>query len=189
MNLKTKRKTKIALLSIVFMCLFIISFGTSIKAADPMTYEGVDYSSKIEVQDLPIKIGVKFQWYPGVSTQRLDYVWVDYDIKKDIIREEYRLECVCLLEGSRPTTVHFTIPSGNFKAGDTVYFKISYQWDKSGSQNMLVEIDTTYSVEIYEEGGIEEEAERDLILYIILGSAGAVVLIGLFVIYSIKRRR
>ena len=191
MNLKTKRKTKIAILSIAFMCLFVLSFSLGTQAADDLVYDEVSFDSKIEVQELPIVVSVKFIWGTGASVQKLDYVWLDYDTQKGIIEGKYRVTYDCFAEGIdlRPTLVLMTIPEGNLDEGDTIYFKISYQWDKFGEQNMIVRPDEVHKVEILHEGAIEEEAEQNLIIYIVLGSAGAVVLIALSVMYTIRRRR
>ena len=176
----------------MLICLFMISFGTNTSAAADLIYDGVDFDSKIEAQNLPIKVTVKFIWGTGPSVQTMNYVWLDYDIKPDIVEGEFRVEYkspILWVEYDRPTSVILTIPAGDLDENDTVYFKISYQYDKFGEKDIIERPSRVHKVNIYCEGGIAEEEGDQMILYIILGSAAAIVLIALFVMYTIRRRR
>ena len=182
-----KRKTNLAIISIAFICLFAISLATTVNAAADLKYDGVSYASKIEIQNLPIVVSVKFIWATGPSVQKLDYVWLDYDTQKEVVEGQDRVTYDCYWEGFdfRPTIVLMEIPFAGMTAGMTIYFKISYQWDKSGEKDMIERPAATHSVRILEKGQINKE---NLILYCSLGGAGAVLLIVLGLVYRRKRR-
>lgn len=188
MKTKMKRKTKIAMLSTVFLCLFTISFSLGAEAAaDPIMR--VDYHNEIEVNDLPIVVAVQFTWDSGINNQLLMYVYLDYSINnKEVISNLNRVTYSYLIQASvaRPETVILTIPATNIDANDTVYFKITYIWKRFLSSPITEASDNTYRVDILYEGEVEDRARNNLILYICLGSAGAVVLI---ILALIRRKR
>ena len=187
-----KRKTKTILFSTMLICLFILSFSLGTKAAVDLIYDGVSYANQIEVQNLPIEVSVLFIWGTGASVQSLDYVHLDYDTQKDIVEGLYRVSYDPLDDilnyDPRPEIVSLTIPEGNLDENDTVYFKIIYQWDKFGKKNIIEKPSRVHKVDILYQGELADQAQDDRILYICLGSAGAVVLIVLALIYTRKRR-
>ncbi|MCG3255995.1 MAG: hypothetical protein KAU62_07915 [Candidatus Heimdallarchaeota archaeon] len=193
MNLKTKRKTKTILFSTMLICLFILSFSLGTKAAVDLIYDGVSYANQIEVQNLPIEVSVLFIWGTGASVQSLDYVHLDYDTQKDIVEGLYRVSYDPLDDilnyDPRPEIVSLTIPEGNLDENDTVYFKIIYQWYKFGESNIIEKPSKVHKVDILYQGEEADIKEDQTTLYIILGSCGAVVLIALSVMYTIRRRK
>ena len=192
MKIKMKRKTKTILFSTMLICLFAISFSLGTKAAVDLIYDGVSYENQIEVQNLPIEVSVLFIWGTGASVQSLDYVHLDYDTQKDIVEGLYRVSYNPLDDilnyDPRPEIVSLTIPEGNLDENDTVYFRIIYQWDKFGEKNIVEKPSRVHKVDILYQGEIADQEKDDRILYICLGSAGAVVLIVLALIYTRKRR-
>ncbi|MCG3255971.1 MAG: hypothetical protein KAU62_07795 [Candidatus Heimdallarchaeota archaeon] len=188
--MKTKRKTKTILFSSMLICLFMVSLTTQAAAEPPRM--SLVYEDRMETQELPIKVVVNFEWDTD-SWQKLSYVYLDWDNDKDITAGLYRVEKTFQIDYSakRPTELALTIPAeGSKYENGSVYFKIIYCWNKCGSIiDNIEEPVEIHEVEIYYEGGIADEEEDDLILYIILGSVAAVVLIALAVMFTIRRRR
>ena len=186
-----KRKTKTILISSLLICLFMISFSLGTKAAAPPIMT-VDYSNEIEVQNLPIRVSVNFDWDDEAffNQQLLRYVYLDWDVQKNVVAGAYREEYSYLDPGAvaRPTIVLLTIPRAGLDENHTVYFEITYEYLRGGD---LTEVppSKTYKVEIFLEGGIAEAEQADLIVYIVLGGAAAIVLIAFAVIYTKKRWR
>ena len=188
--MKTKRKTKTILFSSMLICLFIASLTTQ-AAADPPRMSLV-YEDRMETQELPIGVVVNFEWDTD-SWQLLSYVYLDWDIDKDIIAGQYRVKKTFGTDYSakRPTELVLTIPAeGSKYENGSVYFKIIYCWNKCGSIiDNIEEPVEIHEIKIYSEGGIVAEEEDQTTLYIILGSVGAVVLIALAVMRTTRRRR
>lgn len=182
--MKTKRKT--ILFSSILICLFIASLTTQ-AAVDPIMT--VDFEPEYYEKDLPIKVNVLFTWASG-SAQRLEYVYLDYNVNSKVIDGSFRLtyDWDDVVANARPTKVTLGIPSLVARANDTVWFKISYVWHTLWGNDILEAPTEKYKIDILYEG--QKKAEQgDMTLYIVLGGAAAVVLIALAVIYTRKRRR
>jgi len=188
MNLKTKRKTKIAILSTLLICLFTISFGTSVKAAADPVLTDVIYSSEYYEKDLPIEVSVCFYWAPS-SAQRLEYVYLHYNINSKTLNYKLTYDWDGDVMNARPVEVNLVIPKSVTRENDTVYFKISYIWHTIWGNDILETPAELHTIAVLYEGQKEAEAQNDMVLYICLGVAGAVVLIVLALIYTRKRRR
>lgn len=188
MNLKTKRKTKIAILSTVLICIFVISFGVSVKAAADPVLTDVVYSSEYYEKDLPIKVSVCFYWEPN-SAQRLEYVYMHYNVNSKALNYKLTYDWDDVVANARPVEVDFKIPDYAVRENDTVYFKISYIWHTLWGNDIIESPPELHKINVLYEGQKEADAQSDMLLYICLGGAGAVLLIALAFMYTMKRRR
>jgi len=191
MKLKMKRKTKTILLSSILICLFVVSFSSTVSAADDPTMS-VDFESEYYESDLPIRVNVLFAWAPNAA-QRLESVYLDYNINSKVITDEWRIE----YEGfsvngiKRPIKVTLEIPELGIRENDTVWFKVSYIWHTIYGDDQLVAPTTKHRIDVLPDGEKKEDKDPadERTLYIVLGAALAALLIVAFVIYSMRRRR
>jgi len=187
-KIKMKRKNKTILFSTMLICLFILSFSLTTQAADPPVMT-VTHDNFIEISDLPIKINVNFQWDTGINAQALYAVHVDWDIDKTIVAGLYRVSYAYTVGNEpRPILIVLTLPTTGMVENSTIYFKVSYSWKPYFSSLVEETPSNIYSIDIRYEGYTEVKEKQDLYLYIGLGSAGAVLLIVLALIYTRRRR-
>jgi len=162
--MKIKMKTKTILFSSMLICLFVIGFINPVYAADPPIMT-VDFNNQYEVQNLPIKVVILFDWDDEAffNQQLLWYVHLDWDIQKNVVAELYRESYSYLDAGAvgRPTSVTLTIPKEGLNENHTVYFEITYAYLRGG--DTIVESPSkTYQVDILYEGEKAETTWRYL---------------------------
>lgn len=186
-KMKMKRKTKIVMLSTVFLCLFMISFSVNnVSAADDPTMT-VDFnSSYIPPTDFPIKIDVNFVWdLDGVNRQKLYSVHVYYSINKLLVGEDTYVGYERIYtDPFRPEIMTFIIPSDNLVSRDNLRFKVDVVWKNYiGKESSLS--DGPHLIKILTEAG-EGELQLGLTIGISVGSFVAVLIVFL---YFWRRRR
>lgn len=186
MNLKTKTKRKTAILSIAFMCLFVLSFGLTVKAADAPTMSVVHVDSYTSA-NYPINVYVNFEWDTGLNRQVLLSVHLYYSINKVTIGEtNYVLyEWEIFGDPQRPLTVVMVIPSAALVPGDVIRFKVDalgmfYNGDEFSLSS------EKYTIRIQEVGW---EEQGNLIMIIGISAGVALFVCIVLLIYAFRRRR
>ena len=185
MKMKTKRKPKIAILSIAFICLFVLSFGLNVKAAaDPIMT--VVHVSNYTPADYPIRVNVNFEWGTGINMQVLTRVDLYYSINKVTIGEDNVVSYIYdfFTDSKRPLTVVLVIPHASLVAGDVIRFKVDATYIKQGDEKTLSS--AKYSIKIQEQGW---EEQGNLIMIIGVSAGVALFVVIVLLIYAFRRRR
>ena len=185
MEIKRKRKTKTVLFSTMLICLFILSFGLNVKAADDPIMTVVHVRNYTPA-DYPINVHVNFEWGTGINRQLLTRVDLYYSVNKAIIGEDRVVSYVysIFVDFKRPLTVIMEIPSSALVAGDVIRFKVDATYIKQGDEKTLSS--AKYSIKIQEQSW---EEQGNLIMIIGVSAGVALFVVIVLLIYAFRRRR
>jgi len=189
----TKRKTSIMAISIALICAFVISSSSvmNVSAAEPPPeLVGVGFNDNYELTDIPISIIIEFTWTEN-TFQKMYWVRLYYNINDPTVDLQYFLEYEWNgLSGEankRPTLITLTFTASHYlEEGDTVYFKIGYEWGGNVGSHYNDFPTKLYKFKIRQDGFVEAQETRNMWLYI---AAGVAVVVIVLTYILVKRRR